>query len=174
MSSAAREKSLVLMRHAKAEEGAGLPDHDRALAPRGRRDAHAAGRWLAGQGLVPDLVICSTAVRTRETWEQACSGGAHTEFVEYRRSVYLGSSEQVLETLREDGGDTASVMVIGHNPTMAELTSRLCDGAGSTEAHDALSRGFETAGVAVLDYAGEWADLDAGTCRLRRFHLARG
>ncbi|MFM6848764.1 MAG: SixA phosphatase family protein [Terrabacter sp.] len=174
MSSAAREKTLILMRHAKAEEGLGKDDHDRELAARGRRDAKAAGRWLHEQGLVPDLVICSTAQRTRQTWEECCHGGAHTEFVEYRRSVYLGGSEQTLETVREDAGETTTVLVVGHNPTMAQLTSLLTDGEGSREAHDALGAGFVTSGLAVLRYAGEWADIDFGSCALMRFHVSRG
>jgi phosphohistidine phosphatase len=174
MSSAAREKTLILMRHSKAEEGLGKPDHDRELAARGRRDATAAGAWLREQGLVPDLVICSTAVRTRQTWEHACHGGAQTEFIEFRRSVYAGGADAVLETIREDGGDVATVLVVGHNPTTAELTSMLCDGEGSREAHDALARGFATSGLAVLRYAGAWTDLEAGTCALQRFHVARG
>jgi phosphohistidine phosphatase len=174
MSSASREKTLILMRHATAVVGLGMADHDRELAARGRRDAKAAGRWLHEQGLVPDLVICSTAQRTRQTWEEACHGGAHTEFVEYRRSVYLGGSEQTLETVREDAGETTTVLVVGHNPTMAQLTSLLTDGEGSREAHDALGEGFVTSGMAVLRYAGEWADIDFGSCALTRFHVSRG
>jgi len=174
MSSAAREKTLVLMRHAKAEDGAGKPDHDRELIARGRRDAAAAGAWLKEQGLVPDLVICSTAVRTRQTWDAARQGGAHTEFVEYRRSVYTGGVEETLETIREDSGETASVLVIGHNPTIAQLTSMLSDGDGSRAAHEALAAGFATSGVAVLRYAGDWADLEWGACELERFHVSRG
>ena len=174
MSNAAREKTLVLMRHAKAQEGVGKPDHDRELSGRGRRDASAAGRWLRDEGLVPDLVICSTAVRTRQTWDQVCHGGANAEFVEFRRSVYLGGVEQTLETIREDAGDMLGVLVVGHNPTMANLTSLLSDGDGSREAHDALAAGFVTSGLAVLQYAGEWADLDLGACSLLRFHVSRG
>jgi len=174
MSTAAREKTLVLMRHSKAEQVLGKPDHDRELTARGRRDAKAAGAWLRTEGLVPDLVICSTAVRTRQTWDEACRGGAHTEFVEFRRSVYLGGSEQTLETVREDAGDMATVLVVGHNPTMAQLTSLLTDGEGSREAHEALGEGFVTSGLAVLRYAGEWADLELGSCALARFHVSRG
>ena len=59
-----------------------------------------------------------------------------------------------------------TVLVVGHNPTAAELTSLLCDGEGSHEAHDALAQGFVTSGLAVLRYAGDWADLDAGSCAL--------
>ncbi|GAA6524692.1 histidine phosphatase family protein [Intrasporangium sp. DVR] len=174
MSSAAREKTLILMRHAKAEDGAGKADHDRELIGRGRRDATAAGVWLKEQSLVPDLVICSTAVRTRQTWDAACKGGAHAEFVEYRKSVYTGGVAEALETIREDAGETASVLVVGHNPTMAQLTSLLSDGDGSRQAHEALAAGFATSGVAVLRYAGDWADLDWGSCELQRFHVSRG
>lgn len=174
MSSAAREKTLILMRHAKAEEGAGKPDHDRGLTGRGRKDAVATGEWLKEQGLVPDLVICSTSVRTRQTWEGACHGGAHCEFVEYRKSVYVGEAEDIVETVREDAGEMTTVMVVGHNPSMAQLTSLLSDGDGSREAHEALGRGFATSGVAVLRYVGAWADLEFGTCELQRFHVNRG
>ena len=174
MSSAAREKTLILMRHAKAEEGAGKPDHDRELNGRGRRDAAAAGAWLKEQGLVPDLVICSTSKRTRQTWEAACKGGAHSEFVEYRKSVYTGGVDETVETIREDAGETASVLVVGHNPTMAQLASLLSDGDGSREAHEALGNGFATTGLAVMRYAGDWADLEWGSCELQRFHVSRG
>jgi phosphohistidine phosphatase len=174
MSRAAKDKTLIVMRHSKAEEGHLKPDHDRELAARGRRDAAAAGAWLREEGLVPDLVICSTAVRTRQTWDHARHGGAKAEFVEFRRSVYTGGAETVLETIREDGGDMETVLVVGHNPTAAELTSLLCDGEGSHEAHEALAEGFVTSGLAVMRYAGDWADLDAGACALQRFHVARG
>lgn len=174
MTSAANDKTLVLMRHAKAEQGAGKPDHDRELSARGGRDAASAGRWLHDEALLPDLVICSTAVRTRQTWEHACHGGAEAEFVEFRRGVYLGGSEQVLETVREEGGDVAQVLVVGHHPTMANLASLLTDGDGSREAHERLAEGFATSGMAVLQVSGDWADLGLGAATLRRFHVSRG
>lgn len=177
MSSAANGKTLVLMRHAKAEAGEGKPDHDRELAPRGRRDAAAAGRWLHEQGLLPDLAICSSAVRTRQTWEYARRGGAQSDAVEFRRGLYLGGSEGVLKTIREDAGraaDAARVIVIGHNPTMAIVTGLLSDGGGSPDAQARLADGFATSGLAVLTFNGDWADLDRGVCSLRRFHVSRG
>lgn len=174
MSSAAREKTLILMRHSKAEEGLGKVDHDRELSSRGKRDAQAAGAWLRQEGLLPDLVICSTSVRTRQTWDALVKGGAQTEFLEYRKSVYQGGPTAMVETVREDAGDMGTVLVIGHNPTMAEVTTRLSDGNGSTMAHEALGSGFATSGIAVLRFAGEWTDLDFGACDLERFHVARG
>ena len=162
------------MRHGKAEDGFDKPDHERELAPRGRKDTAVAGRWLRDQGLVPDLVICSTATRTRQTWEQVSRGGAGCEVVHFRRTVYLAGADAVLQAVREDAGRAHTVLVIGHNPTAAELTSILSADASSAEAVDAVALGFVTSGLAVLSYAGEWADLDAGSCALERFHVARG
>lgn len=174
MGIAAQDKTLLLMRHSKAEEGPGKPDHDRALSKRGVRQGEQAGAWLRDQGLVPDLVICSTAVRTRQTWDAVRRGGAHAEYVEFRRPVYQGGAEALVETIREDAGDSSIVLVIGHNPTMALTTSMLCDGDGSGPGHEALAGGFVTSGIAVLRYAGDWADLEFGSCDLERFHAPEG
>lgn len=173
MGIAAQDKTLLLMRHGKAEEGAGKPDHDRVLSPRGLRQGELAGAWLREQGLVPDLVICSTAVRTRQTWDSVRRGGVRAEYVEYRRPVYHGGAEALVETIREDAGDSSTVLVVGHNPVMAQATSRLCDGDGSGPAHAALADGFATSGIAVLRYSGDWADLEFGSCDLERFHVCR-
>lgn len=174
MSRVGDDRTLVLLRHAKAEEVPGKPDHDRQLTDRGRSDATAAGAWLRDQGIVAELVICSTAQRTRQTWDCARRGGAHTEFVEYRRSVYQGRAAAVLETIREDAGEVRSLVVVGHAPTIPDLASALTDGAGSHDAHVAMGEGYPTCGLAVLRYDGDWADLAAGDCRLERFHVCRG
>src|SRR4029453_10351399 len=120
------------------------------------------------------LVICSTSRRTRQTWEYAVRGGAHTEFVEYRRSVYQGGTTGVLETIREDAGEVRTLVVVGHATTIPDLASGLTDGNGSHDAHVAMGEGYPTAGLAVLRYDGVWADLQAGDCRLERFHVCRG
>ena len=174
MTRAIEDKTLVLLRHAKAEQAFGEPDHDRALTARGRRDAAAAGAWLHRQGIVAELVICSTAVRTRETWDQAARGGAHTEFVEYRRAVYQGNAQAMLDSVREDAGEADTVLLVGHAPTLPALASMLCDGAGSREAHQALAEGYPPCGLAILRFNGEWGELDHGDASLERFHVARG
>ncbi len=173
MTRATEDKRLVLLRHAKAEQVPGRPDHDRALTGRGRRDAVAAGAWLKEAGIVAELVICSTAVRTRETWDHAARGGAHTEFVEYRRAVYQGDAAAVLASVREDAGEVDTVIVVGHAPSIPGLASALCDGDGSQEAHQALADGYPTCGLAVLRFNGEWSELDYGDASLERFHVAR-
>ncbi len=174
MTPVVHEKRLLLLRHAKAEQGFGVHDHDRQLTERGRRDAAAVGRWLADAGIVCDLVICSTAIRTRQTWDEASRNGAHTEFVEYRRQIYLGGSAGVLQSIREDAGEMNTVLVVGHAPTMPALASALSEGEGSAKAHAALGDGFPTTGLAVLRYTGEWALLGPGSCELEKFVVGRG
>lgn len=174
MSRVSDDRTLVLLRHAKAEQVPGKPDHDRELTERGRRDATAAGAWLRDQGIVAELVICSTSQRTRQTWEYATKGGAHTEFVEYRRSVYQSGTRGLLETIHEDAGEVRTLVLVGHAPTIPDLASTLTDGNGSPDAHVAMGEGYPTAGLAVLGYHGGWADLQRGDCRLERFHVCRG
>jgi len=174
MTQAGDDKVLILFRHAKAEQVPGKPDQERELTPRGRRDATAAGRWLHEHGLGPELVLCSTAVRTRQTWEAAVEGGACGETVEYDRTVYAGGSQGVLQVVRESAGEAQVVLVLGHNPTLAMLASALSEGDGSPQAHECLAAGFPTSTVAVLRYAGAWSGLDVGTASLERCHTARG
>ncbi len=174
MTSAAGDKRLLLLRHAKAEAGLGVDDHDRGLTDSGRRDAAAVGQWLAAQGIVCQLVICSTAIRTRQTWDVLAHHGAHTEFVEYRRRVYQGGPTGALEVIAEDGGDLDTILVVGHAPTMPVLASLLTDGQGSAAAHAELAAGFPTSAIAALTYSGHWADLGPGTASLESFFVGRG
>ena len=173
MTRASEDKTLILVRHAKAEQVVGKPDHDRALTTRGRRDAVAAGEWLKQQGIVPELVICSTSVRTRETWSGIAAGGCLSEFVEFRKAVYEGGTRAVLETIREDAGEVDTLVVVGHAPSIPDLAGGLCDGAGSARAHQALADGYPTCGVAILRYAGDWEVLAHGEASLESFHVCR-
>jgi phosphohistidine phosphatase len=174
MTLAGDDKVLILFRHAKAEQVFGKPDHERELTERGRRDAAAAGRWMHEHELGPELVLCSPSTRARQTWECAVEGGACGETVEYERAIYSGGPRGVLQAVREWGGDAQVLAVVGHNPTMAELASSLCEGNGSLQAHECLAAGFPTSTVAVLRYAGPWERLDTGAASLERCHTARG
>lgn len=174
MTLASDDKVLILFRHAKAEQVLGKPDHERELTSRGRRDAKAAGRWLHDQELGAELVLCSDATRTRQTWAAAVDGGACGESVEYDHAIYSGSAQVVLGAVREQGGEAQVVLVVGHNPTMASLASGLAEGDGSAQAHQCLADGFPTSSLAVLRFAGDWHALDLGTAALERCHTSRG
>ena len=109
-------KRLILMRHAKSDwSGEALIDHDRALNDRGRANARALGDWLRDQGIVPDEVLCSSAMRTQETLAGLnLPGGIKTTIT---RKLYLASLDQILSLLQRATGN--SVLVLGHNPGSA-------------------------------------------------------
>lgn len=173
MSTAAHDKTLILMRHAEAAAGPpGGADHDRELTEQGARDARLVGSWLRDAECVPELVLCSTSIRARQTWRCANEGGLSTEFLEYRRPIYTGDAQAVLQVIREEAGESEVVLLVGHNPTVMQLASMLCGGSGSVEAHEALARGFAPGGAAVLRFSGSWEGLDEDAALLDRFHVA--
>ena len=174
---------LWVLRHAKtvADPPPGGTDHERTLAPRGRRDADALGRRLATDRLgmdpgdvpLPELVLCSTATRTRQTVELVLAGSAVAPsanppahppssplsgpLVDFRRAIYYASPDQVLAEMRTVPDDVRSVMVVGHNPTAHALAA----GLGTDDDRLALEeRGFPTCAVAVFRLPdGRWSDV---------------
>ena len=159
-------RQLIVLRHAKSAWPDGVPDHDRPLAGRGRRDAPAAGRWLAESGHVPDRVLCSTAQRARETWELAeAELGTHPKTV-YEDRIYGASAAELLELAHEMPESVRTLMLVGHDPAMRELTLELAnpaqpDDAGA-EALDRVAFKFPTAAIAVLAFSEKWPVLGAG------------
>jgi len=159
---------LILFRHAKSGYPDGVADHDRPLAKRGRRDAPATGRWLAESGYVPDAVVCSTAARAKETWELAAAGLAEAApgtapKVRFEPRVYEATVLGLLMLVREFPEDQHTVMVVGHNPGLAELAVGLVDPPPPPPS------GFPTAAVAVLGIPGPWADVAPAHARLLTF-----
>jgi len=155
---------LIVMRHAKAGELPGGPDFERALRPRGQRDSAAAGQWLAAGGFRPDLVICSAARRTRQTWQYvAAELGGNPEFTVEQR-LYQADGEDVAEIIRLTPATVGTLLYIGHNPAAAELVSLL---TGSETV-------LPTAAIAVMAIASDWADLAAGTGELVASWSPRG
>ncbi|MEI2826085.1 MAG: histidine phosphatase family protein [Dermatophilaceae bacterium] len=165
---------VMLLRHAKAEHTIGVGDHERRLISRGRRDAAAVGEWLLAQKLEPQLVICSTAMRTRQTWDALDHVGVSAAEVEYARGVYSAGAAGVLKLVREADPAMRSILVVGHEPTMSILAERLSEGQGDDDALAEIQSGFPTSGIAVLRYAGEWADVDSGGASLEHFFVGRG
>jgi len=166
-------RRLIVMRHAKAEPVAET-DHARRLVGRGRRAAEEAGRWAREHGALPDHALVSTAARAHETWSSfAAAAGIDLEPV-LDRALYSAGPDSAMEFLRTVPPAAGTVMIVGHNPTMAHLVHLLDDGGADAEAFTALSAGFPTAGVAVLDVPGEWIDLDLATCRISAFHAPGG
>src|SRR5690348_8287499 len=123
-------KRLFFLRHAKSSwDDPGLADHDRPLAPRGRRAVEAIAAHVKKEGITPELVLCSSARRTRETLEGVAVGGEHV----IEPELYGANCEEVLERLHRVPDEVGSVMLVGHNPTVQALVIRLADDDGETE-----------------------------------------
>ena len=162
---------LVLLRHAKAEHGLDVPDVQRPLTTRGRRQSAEVGTALAAAGLVPDLVLCSPSVRTRQTWQLA-QATLHAEpEVAFPDELYDAGVDQVLAAVRAADETAGVVLVVGHEPAMSRTAAALA-GLGSDEAtYSRIQLGVPTGGWTVSTVMGPWADLAKGGARLVRLHV---
>lgn len=163
-------RSLIVMRHAKAEPFA-AEDEQRRLTDVGRLAASGAGEWLRAQGFVIDHAWVSAATRTRETWaavEESLASGVEPQV---DPSIYAAGPESLVDLLRLTPAEAETVIVIGHNPTVAYLSHLLDDGHPDPGAWERVSAGFPTAAMAVFDVPVPWADLGLATAHLRDFHV---
>jgi phosphohistidine phosphatase len=149
-------RRLIVMRHAKAGELPGGPDFERALKPRGRRDSAAAGEWLRSAGYLPDVVICSAARRTRQTWRRVAEVLGATPEVSMDSRLYGADAEDVLAIVGEAAATARTLLYVGHNPAAADVVALLT----GTEPR------FPTAAIAVIEVPAGWDDLAAGDGRL--------
>ncbi|MBW4023654.1 MAG: histidine phosphatase family protein [Proteobacteria bacterium] len=164
-------RQLLLLRHAKSSwADAALTDHDRPLDPEGRCAARAILATIERLGIAPQLVLVSSARRTRETLElmEPLPGNPR---VLRSTELYLASPRQILDQLAELAADATSVLVIAHNPGLHDLAMMLTGAHGMTlggPGSRRLARGFPPAALAEFSVAGEWRTLPDGA-RLIRF-----
>ena len=152
--------TLIVLRHAKAVAGLGFPDIDRSLNDRGRRDAAETGRWLRDNDLVPNLVLCSTAARTRETL-------ALLEFqaeVGFESGIYDHDADGLLALVNRTPDEIGRLLLVGHNPSVHQLVHDLTGSAPD---------GFPTCALAVIELPGGWADARRGAGTLRTVHTPK-
>ncbi|WP_189079936.1 SixA phosphatase family protein [Mangrovihabitans endophyticus] len=168
-------RTLILLRHAKAETPGELTDIDRRLTTQGETDADAVGAWLADEGIAPQLVLCSPAARTRQTWHgvavalsQAREAAVSPE-VRYEAGLYDGGRTEVFDLLRRVPDDVRTVLVVGHNPTMSDVSLLL-----RPDPEAATLSGLKTAGLAVHRTDRSWATTEPHSMPLITEHTARG
>ena len=162
--------TLSILRHAKSSwENPGAKDFDRPLAKRGEAAAPRMGAFMAKKGLTPDRILCSPAVRARQTLELLLPELAGAPTVEYEEAFYLAAPSVLLGRVRKIGPKVHHVMIVGHDPGMQGLATDLA-GTGDAEALAALARKFPTAGLAVIRFkAREWAKIGPGKGHLDIF-----
>jgi phosphohistidine phosphatase len=157
-------RRLVVVRHAKSAWPDGVPDAQRPLNKRGRRDAPAAGRWLRDQVGQVDAVVCSPATRTRQTWELIAAELDGAPAPAFDERVYAAAAETLFAVVRGISDDVGSALLVGHNPGVADLVAMLAD--------EELE--MKTSAIAVLGLTGPWADAQPGGATLIAYATPRG
>ncbi|MDO5498808.1 MAG: histidine phosphatase family protein [Propionibacteriaceae bacterium] len=168
------DRILVVMRHAKSSWSTGLPDHQRPLSGRGRRDGVAAGEWLAHRGQVPELTLVSTSERTRQTLARAQRGGAEFGRVEFAAALYAGDEHDLLELIRATGRSVRRLLLIGHNPALESLIYLLARRVGNPDWWAAMDVKFPTSAIAEIGFDGDWSDVEPGVGALMAYAVPRG
>ncbi|MFF4868845.1 SixA phosphatase family protein [Streptomyces sp. NPDC003444] len=161
-------RRIVLLRHAKADWPQ-VSDHERPLAERGRSDAPVAGRKLAETGIGFDLALCSTAVRTRETWKLAVQELPERPRTVYEDRLYEASLGELIALLNDVPDEVSDLLVIGHNPGMHALADALAGRAEGDTATRMNRSGFPTSAFAVLTFDGSWKSVEHGVGSLVDF-----
>jgi phosphohistidine phosphatase len=151
--------TLYLVRHAKSSwDDPTLADHDRPLAPRGLRNAATLAARLRAGNVVPELVLCSTAQRARETLAALLRVFAGETEILVESALYGSSEAELLARLHAVPETIGSVMIVAHNPGLEDLASRL----GGVAAPERLP----TAALVELSTGGPWATLGKRPCRV--------
>jgi len=145
------DRFLILMRHAKSDwSDESLSDHDRPLNGRGRRDAPRMAHWLADVDLIPDVILSSSSLRTRETVGLMTEAWSTEPEIFFNESLYLAAPGSILGCAQSDASDARRLMIVAHNPGMAHLVSSL---SGQIVE-------MPTAAIAVFQFASiDWKDL---------------
>jgi phosphohistidine phosphatase len=165
-------RQLVLIRHAKADDGD--VDIERPLTGRGRRDAAALGRWLDRSGIAIERVLVSPAQRARETWAAAAAELPGAASAEVDDRIYDNDADTLLAVLRDTPDNVEVLALVGHNPSVERLANDLDDGEGDPDSREQLADGFSTSGIAVFDLPGQWADVREHAATLTSFAAPRG
>ncbi len=168
-------KSLLFLRHAKSSWSApDLDDHERPLNGRGRRAAAAMGRYIEQNGLLPDLILCSTATRAQETLKRASAAWSKVPPIKVDGGLYnFSSGAGYLDLIHQADDDLGALMLVGHNPTIEMLVSELM-GRAEPELAEKLARKYPSGALARLQFdVTSWRDIKRGEGHLVDFTLPR-
>jgi len=152
-------KALLLLRHAKSSwKQPELADHDRPLNKRGKRTAPLTGALLQDEDLIPDLILCSSAVRAHTTALLVAKACTYIGEIKQTRKLYLAEPQAYVEVLRQVAEKHARVLVVGHNPGLEALIEALTGEAMA----------MPTAALAQVELSlKRWRDLDMNSeCKL--------
>jgi phosphohistidine phosphatase len=165
-------RTLLLLRHAKSDYPAGVPDHERPLAARGIREAPLAGDWIRAHAPAVDAVLCSTATRTRQTLEHT-GIDAPVDYVDRLYDAVPGTVIDVINGVSSRfDTEVETLLVVGHEPTMSNLALGLNNEGNETAAQD-IAMKFPTSAIAMLGTTEPWDQLTLRGAALIAFHVPR-
>lgn len=145
-------KKLLIMRHAKSSwKNSDLADHERPLKKRGKNDAKRMGKLLKSKKIIPDLIICSTALRAQETADHFVESMKYKNEVVFTDALYMAEPKDILSAITDHATDQKSVLVIGHNPGSEALLQIL---TGKVESLPTASIAYLTAKI------DKWKDIN--------------
>lgn len=166
---------LLLMRHAKSSwEDTDLPDEARPLNARGRAAAAVMASWIKDRGDIPDVVITSSATRSRETWEQIAKALGKTKAkVIVAKNLYSSGPSEMLSTLQDVPKSAKTVLMIGHQPVVSSFARKLANGSTPASCARAYKK-FPTGAIAVIEpHAKSWKKTKFGEADFKRFAVPK-
>ncbi len=163
-------KTIFLLRHAKSSwDDESLSDHDRPLSERGRAAAPRIGAYMRGADYLPDLVLCSTSTRTRQTLDAVLSELEVEPAIEFQGELYLAAPSEMLDLVRSVPDTVEVVLMVGHNPGTGMLAGHL-SGFGLAENLKMMRAKFPTTALAIIELnVDRWKDTVGGCGTLKEF-----
>jgi phosphohistidine phosphatase len=168
-------KIIYLLRHAKAAAGdAAMSDADRPLNEQGHVACAIIGNIIKKQNIKPDLVLCSTAKRTHETWELVAGTSGINSPVQYSKKLYLASAGEIIRQIHALDDTISSVLFVGHNPGIHECVIRLCAYAAPPAAKK-IELKYPTGALAIIECdTPRWGAVAAENGFLKEFFTPKG
>ena len=163
-------RRLLLLRHSESERSEpGTSDRARVLTESGRKDAARLGAYMARHVIVPDRVLMSPALRSRQTWKYVSRAFDATPKAQEVNSLYDATAQAIFNIIAEIPADARSILIIGHNPALHDLALLLI-ASGDIESRELLQEDLPTSGLVIVEFAFEdWARLHPRAGRLERF-----
>jgi phosphohistidine phosphatase len=166
-------RRVMLLRHAKSDRSPGLSDDQRPLNERGERAARLMGGYIARHALLPELVLCSPAQRTRETLAGVAEQWPADVPTVFEERLYMASPKVILSAIRDQKAQVHTLLLIGHNPGLHEAADLLV-AAGDVELRERLREKFPTGALVVIDFTvSSWSQIHEHSGRLDRFVTPR-
>lgn len=154
-------KRLFLLRHCEALPSQGAHDKDRHLSTRGHEQAKALGKAMQESGYTPQTILCSAATRTRQTFEGLSESFSALD-IDFKDHIYTASTGELFTMIQEISDDIQQLMIIAHNPSIYELSLRLC-GSEKPTMISKLGMGYAPGSLSVIDIVKDkWADIQLG------------